>query len=100
MGRVGILVQGYDGNSTITLLRHTIVTVGKEFIMGNKNDHNNPFRWHTVRLNLPSGGDYTPSYPWVSKVSKIVNVVIEVFIYVDDMRSMGWCNRDCWNSVM
>ena len=52
-----------------------------------------------MRLNLPLGGDYIPSDPCVSNVSKDGSMAREVFIYVDDVRSLGWCNRDCWNAT-
>ena len=35
----------------------------------------------------------------LSKVRKDGNVESEVFIYVDDVLSMEWCNRECWNAT-
>ena len=52
-----------------------------------------------MRLNLPLGKDYVPSDPWVSKVRKDGNVVSKLFIYVDDVRSPRWCNREYWNAT-
>ena len=63
--------------------------------MGNKKGDNYPFSWNTVRLDLPSGESYTSSDPLVSKVRKDGNVASELFIYVDDVRSLGWCDWDC-----
>ena len=57
--------------------------------MGGVNENENPFSCNMVRLNLPSGGNYTPPNPWISKVSKEGNVDIEAFIYVDDVHSLG-----------
>ena len=67
--------------------------------MGNKKGDNYPFSWNTVRLDLPSGESYTSSDPLVSKVRKDGNVASELFIYVDDVRSLGWCDWDCWNTT-
>ena len=55
------------------------------------------FSWHTVILNLTSGKEYVPSEPWVSKVKKYGNVESDIFINVDYLRSLVWCNRECWN---
>ena len=52
-----------------------------------------------AKLNLPTRGNYIPSDPWVSKLRKDVNVASEVFIYVDDVRSLGWYDRGFWNST-
>ena len=27
------------------------------------------------------------------------NIYSEVFVYVDDVRLLGWCNRECWNAI-
>ena len=67
--------------------------------MGDKNNENNPFCWYNMRLKLPLGKYYVPSEPWVNKVRKGGNVEIKVFIYLDDVRLLGWCNRRCWNST-
>ena len=56
--------------------------------MGDKNNENNTISWHTVRLNPNSGEYYVLSDLWVSKVRNYGNLVREVFIYVDYMRSL------------
>ena len=61
--------------------------------MENKNNENNPFSWNMVRMNLPSYKDYVTPYPWVSKVRKDGIVMSKVFIYLDGLRLLGWCDR-------
>ena len=95
--QLGMMVQRYDINLTFTLIFHKNLLQRKEWIMEEKNNKKNPFSCHRVRLNLPSGKDYVPSHPWVSKVSKDVNVANKVFIYVDEVSSLIWCDRECWN---
>ena len=45
------------------------------------------------------GKNYIPSNAWVSKVSKDGNVASEVFMYLDDVWLLGWCDRECWNAT-
>ena len=52
-----------------------------------------------MRLNLPLGGSYIPSDPWVSKFGKTRNVVIKLFIHAEDVKSLVWCNRKCLNAM-
>ena len=90
-----MMVQRYDRNLTFTLILHTKATARKGMDHGRQKQQKKPFSCHRVRLNLPSGKDYIQSYPWVSKVRKDGNVVSKVFIYVDGVRSLGWCNKEC-----
>lgn len=63
------------------------VMVAKEFVMGDRKDPANAFRWDVVRLNLPGSKDYDPAMPWVSKVRlDDGHVACDLFIYVDDGR--------------
>ena len=39
------------------------VMVAKEFVMGNRGDPANAFRWDVVRLNLPGSKNYDPAMP-------------------------------------
>ena len=48
----------------------------------------NPFQWHSVRLNLP-GPDYDPSLSWVSKLRKDGRLACDIFTFVDDERLVG-----------
>ena len=94
MDIVVMVVQGYYRHLTAILILYTTATLGKGMDL---NDDENPFSWHRVGLNLPLGGNYTLSNTWVSKFRKDGNVAREVFIYVDDVRSLEWCDRVCWN---
>ena len=63
--------------------------------MGDKNNENNTISWHTVRLNPTSREYYVLSDLSVSKVRNYGDVASKVFIYVDDVRSLRWCNKEC-----
>jgi hypothetical protein len=62
-----------------------VVIVAKIFVIDDRRDSNNAFRWDKVRLNLPDSSGYDPSLPWLSKIR--VNdgkVAADLFIYVVD----------------
>jgi hypothetical protein len=42
--------------------------IAEEIVFGDRHCPTNPFRWHSIRLNLPGMSTYTPSLPWVSKL--------------------------------
>ena len=63
------------------------VLVAKEYIMGDRRDPGNAFRWDVVRMNLPGSPDYDPSKPWVSKIRlSDGRIAADLFLYVDDGR--------------
>jgi len=46
-------------------------TRAKRVIMGNLRNDDNPFSWHSIRLNLPgTAADYNPTLPWMLKIRK------------------------------
>jgi hypothetical protein len=66
------------------------VLVAKEYILGDRKDPKNVFRWDVVRMNLPGSKDYNPSIPWVSKIRlEDGNIAADLFLYVDDGRLTG-----------
>jgi hypothetical protein len=69
----------------------------EELIMGNRFDPSNPFRFAVVVLNLPGSPTYNPALPWVSK-RRTSNgpLACDLFIYVDDCRTLGPSEQDCW----
>jgi hypothetical protein len=66
------------------------ILVAKEYILGNRKDAKNIFRWNHVQMNLPGSRDYDPRLPWVSKI-RIEDGLIatDLVIYIDDDRVSG-----------
>ena len=64
MEQMGILVQGNGGHLNVTLIFHPTATLGEGMDYSKQRRQKNMFSFHTVRLNLPSGVNYTPSEPW------------------------------------
>ena len=71
----------------------------EDVLRGNRFDSKNPFRWQSVRLNLPGSEDYDSRLPWVSKVKADGSLAAEFFIYVDDVRIAGQTEHEVWNAV-
>ena len=65
---------------------HTF-TWSEDFIRGNRHDHNNPFMWDKVIMNLPGQSDcYNPALPWVFRYDSVNQKVAAFFkTYVDDI---------------
>ena len=63
---------------------------------GDRRCVNNPFRWESVRLNLPGSAAYDPSLPEVSKLRADGSVACEIYIYIDDGRVTGPTKLDAW----
>ena len=61
---------------------------------GNRLDEKNPFRWNSVRLNLPGSENYDPQIPWVSKMYNNEEAA-DVVVYVDDVRLYGSSESRC-----
>ena len=76
------------------------VMVAKEFVMGNRGDPANAFRWDVVRLNLPGSKNYDPAMPWVSKIRlDDGHVTCDLFIYVDDGRICAPNAEESWKAT-
>ncbi len=73
------------------------IYVAEEVILGDHNDPSNIFRWDSVELNLPGMAGYCPSKPWVAKMRlSDGRIACDVFIYVDDLRTSGPTETECW----
>lgn len=68
----------------------------KEIVFGDRHCPSNPFRWHSIRLNLPVMPTYTPSLPWVSKLRADGTLAAGVPRFVDDLGPVGQSEEDCW----
>jgi hypothetical protein len=67
-----------------------------EIIFADRNDAHNIFRFDRVRLNLPGHHDYNPARPWVYKERKDGSIACDAHVYVDDLRTTGQSNLNCW----
>jgi hypothetical protein len=67
-----------------------------ETIFGDREDPKNVFRYNRVRLNLPGNHDYEPTKPWVYKERKNGDVASDVHCYVNDLRTTGPSEQECW----
>ena len=73
--------------------------VAEEVMLGDPSDEKNAFRWDTLVLNLPGMADYDPSKAWVAKIRyDDGRVACDVFIYVDDLRTVGPTRDECWQA--
>ena len=72
---------------------------GEEIILGNRRDGENPFQWSRVAMNLPGDTNYDPSKPWVAKVRRDGELASDVFLYVDDARTVGHNFEACWRAT-
>jgi hypothetical protein len=70
----------------------------EELIMGDRLDENNVFRWNQLHLNLPGSADYDPSKSWVRKLRSDGVLAADLQIYVDDFRTSGPTEVDCWKA--
>ena len=68
----------------------------KRLVMGNPKDENNPFAWHSVRLNLPGTEGYDPTMPWIVKLRKDGLVASDIAQYVDDVRIIAATEELAW----
>ena len=71
----------------------------EEIILGARGDESNPFQWARIELNLPGDKNYDPSKPWVAKVRHDDHLAADVFLYVDDARTVGHNFEACWRAT-
>ena len=76
------------------------ILIARDFLMGDRLNGTNPFRWDFVHLNLPGGPVYDPSVPWVAKVrGSDGKIATDLFIYVDDLRVTSPEAPECWKAA-
>ena len=66
---------------------------------GDRNQHDNPFGWDRVVLNLPADKHYDSTLPKVFKVRRDYHIASEIYVYVDDARVTAWCKEECWRAT-
>jgi hypothetical protein len=67
-----------------------------EVANGNRHDPNNALQWDSVVLNLPGSESYTPTRPWVYRVTKHGDMAGATPAYVDDLRPVGSSSDHCF----
>ena len=65
-----------------------------DIIRGNRHDAKNPFKWDSVRINLPGSASYDPQLPWIAKMSE-GKEASDTKVYVDDVRPFGSSELKC-----
>ena len=61
-----------------------------EIVLGNPKEVNNPFRWDSVRMNLPGSEDYNPALPRVTKWNERTKAIAcDCKFFCDDFRIIG-----------
>jgi len=71
------------------------LALAKEVIFGDRLQSGNPYQWETVVLNLPGQRGYTPTLPWVRRVTRSGEVASDCPTYVDDARIIGASHHAC-----
>ena len=71
----------------------------EEFLIGNRENKNNVFRWSKVIFNLPGSKSYNPSLPRVYRVRVEGTVAGDLFIYIDDLRVTCPTKEECWEGA-
>ena len=67
------------------------------FLMGDRHDESNIFRWTKVVMNLPGSLEYDPARPRVYRVREdLSTIAADLFIYIDNVRNTATSERDCW----
>lgn len=71
------------------------LALAKEVIFGDRARLDNPYHWSGVVLNLPGQVDYTPTLPWVRRVTSVGDIASDCPTYVDDARIIGSSSGAC-----
>jgi hypothetical protein len=70
----------------------------KEYILGDRQNPSDPFRFDPVQFNLPGSPDHNPTLPCVCKLRASGDPASELLIYVDDLRTIAATVEDCWQA--
>ena len=74
------------------------MTWDKSIDTGYRLDSNNSFAWDRVVLKLPGTKEYDCQRPWVFNQSVDGLLAAELFIYVDESRTIGPTETLCWKA--
>jgi hypothetical protein len=73
--------------------------LGEEIIQGCPEDPTNPLHWKAVLFNLPGAAQYTPTLPWVRRITFDGKIACSIPRYVDDLRPVGASVEACWSAM-
>ena len=68
-------------------------------VYGDRKDRTNPYHWARVEFNLPGSKGYLSDLPWVMKLREDRHLAAEIFVYVDDGRTTGYCRDLTWRAA-
>ena len=71
----------------------------KLVVYGDRQNVVNPFHWDHVKLNLPGLPGYRADLLWVMKIWADGTIAAEIFIYVDDGRTVGHSEELAWRAA-
>jgi hypothetical protein len=69
-----------------------------EIIFADQSNATNMFRFARVQLNLPWHYNYNPKRLWVYKQKADGAIACDIKVCVDDMRTTGTSERECWTA--
>ena len=75
------------------------ILIAFEMVRGDFRDESHPYHYSKIELNLPGSENYDPSKPWVCKIRNDGQLANDTVVYVDDLRSMGGSEEECWRVV-
>ena len=70
-----------------------------EVIKGDRKNKTNVFRWEKVKLNLPGSLSFDPAAPWLCLVKQDGTMAVDLFKFVDDLRSTGTGEAEAWEAA-
>lgn len=71
----------------------------KPFVLGDRKEATNPFRWDRVVLNLPGMAKYNLTKSVVYKARDDGSLAGNVLVYIDDLRGTGPAEVEGWNGI-
>ena len=79
---------------------HALQTViwAKDLVLINIQEKENPFKWDIMMNNLPGTSTDDCCRSWVYKKRSYRSIAPDMFVYVDDGRTIGPTEEVCWEA--
>ena len=91
------MLMGYKPSPYITTQE---ICRQQPFLVGDRRDPQNVFRWSKVILNLPGKDNYNPARPRVYKVREDqTTIAADLFVYIDDVRNTAPSEVEGWKGA-
>ena len=91
------MLMGYKPSPYITTRE---ICRQQPFLVGDRRDPQNVFRWSKVILNLPGKDNYNPARPRVYKVREDqTTIAADLFVYIDDVRNTAPSEVEGWKGA-